>query len=714
MTTHEPPDTDENGAEPEPGNEGNRDLEDEGGDETEEHTSSEDKDHRSESPATDQTINFILNAFHDAVTADGANFGVSTRGNTGEAPETGRIDSAVVSTTVERYAEPASYAEARQALVEDHMVVLEGARGRGKRTGAIVLLRDVLPADAPIVSLSPTATLKELAARLARRKSDEAQGYVVFDRLVTERGREADHQWEVLCGKVQETGKYLVITTWEEEHRPHESVRRIRWAHPEPARALRVHMGDAIAEEMIGEVVAALPAAYTMADLVAVAERMTNDGAVPDRAVAAVFDQSERRAVEEWFAKNPALPQILDITTLAFASRIGVRDFEDRQSRLHALLIEEQQPQADDAQADEATTAAPPTLQRRSERLFRHDLIRLEQVVVDGVPRKLLAFREDGYRRHVLEKLFEEYGIDFWNPVRRWLHEAVLEDAWRLRIASGLALLAHASFDEVMESYLTPWGSGIAGWKGRYAAASTLWFMCLDEELRPIALRTAVRWASYGSPQERLTAIVAFAGELGARYPTEASRRLWQLVEQPGDLSPVAAAAFGDLFASLASREGGGRQVVNHLSRQVGGLHRPGRNARLRRASLRAALAVVRARNPATGRPAIIEYICARPEEIPVVARMWAALLRHRPIRHDALTALHTGLLAMDRLTPAASDHARSLGNALGETLPATEHEALARDFAKRTRHRKHADRSAALAQILIKALERAGRKRRE
>jgi hypothetical protein len=611
---------------------------------------------------------------------------------------------------VERYAEPGPYKSARAALAADRVVVLSGPRGCGKRTGGIVLLRDVLPADAPIVSLPPTATLDQLA-----KKKDyvAGRGYVVFDRLSTEKGREADHQWDVVRGRVSDSGAYLVVTTREQDGHPHESVRRIGWERPALATALRVHLGDTAADEVIADVEELMSADYTMADLVKVTERMV-DGATAIDAVAAVLDQSELRAVEEWFAQDLTPEQIRDVTTQGFHPRVGARDFERYRSELETHLAKPP-PTETGQEPTDTETRRTPTAQPGVERMFKHDLIRLEKVVLDGVPRKLLVFKKDGYRRHVLEKLIDKFDIDSWDGVRKWLQEGILETHRLLPIASGLALLCHLSFDEVENSFLKPWSSGSAGWAGRYAAASTLWFMCLDEELRPIALRTADRWASYGSSEARFTAIVAFAGELGVRYPTEASRRLWQLIKQPNDLSLVAADAFGDLFANLISREGGGRQVVNHLSKQVTELTPFGRNRLLYKKSLlRAALAVVQARNPGTRRSAIIEYLCKRPEEIGVVARMWAALLRHRPFRSAALTALHNGLQALDTVTSSASDYARRLGDALGDALPEKERAQLAHDFAKRTRNPNHADRSVALAKILITALEAARRRREE
>jgi hypothetical protein len=682
------------------------------------------KDEQDESSAH-AAINLVLNEFHNLVSAEGATFGVSAMSSTVPAPVTGHLASAIVSTSIEFYAEPEPYASAREALVEDGAVALIGLAGIGKRTGAIVLLQDVLPEGAPIVSLSPVMTLEHLA----KKDYGKGQGYVIFDRFGAEHRREADHLWEVIRARLREAGAYLVVTMRKEDGHQPESVRHITWERPDLAGALRIQLGATATDEAIDEVCELMSAEYTMDDLVKVAQKIT-DGTPPLDAVAAVLDQSELRAVQEWFGAEPTREQILDITTLAFITGIGEREFELRRAKLEARLKKATplprptapQPTIPIAVGQvipavkpaESTERKAPIPQDRG-RLRDHELIRLDRLVWDGVPRRVMIFREDGYRQYVLEELIDRFGILFWDPVQEWLHEAVLEDRLRLPIAAGLALLSYSSFDEIEESYLRPWSLGKAGWAGRYAAACTLWFMCLDEEQSPIALHTVDQWASYGSTEQRLSAIVAFTGELGVRYPSEASRRLWQLARQRNDLSVVAAAAFGDLFASLISREGGGRQVVTHLSKQVNELSPIGKTRLLYQRSLLAALCVVEALDPGTGKQAIVEYICDHPDEIPVVAQMWAALLKYRPSRHRTLTCLHSGLKTLGELSPDAADLAQKLGDALGAALPMKEQAALAVDFTKRTRKpAKSADRSVALAKILIRALERAQRLRKD
>ncbi|GAA2719206.1 hypothetical protein [Actinocorallia aurantiaca] len=652
-----------------------------------------------------KSVTYILNEFHERVYAPGSAFGMSNQSEASAA--TGPLDAELISTTIRSYVRPAPYAAARAALVKRQAVVLYGALGLGKRTGAIVLLRQVLPADAPIVSLAPSVTLEELADKRDFRKG---HGYVVFNRFRVDRDREIDHRWNVVRTRVCKAGAYLVVTTREWDGYAPEAVQHIAWECPDQAEVLRARLGEAATEEIIAQIGSLLPEEYRMGDLVEVARRVARGASVPD-AVAEVLRQAEHEDVEEWFSRDLTRDQVLDITTLAFVTDVNIRDFETCRAGLDALLpARPEPPPVDPAQPGPEAPFVPP----RADRLLKHPLIGRKQVEIDGVPRRLLVFKEPGYRRHVLERLFDAYPIEFWDAVRDWLHVTVADRGLQPTVASGLALLSHSAFEEIEASYLRPWADAKAGVAGRYAAAWTLSFMCLDENLSPIALRTVNRWAAQGSSEARLTAIIAFTADLGVRYPSEAPKRLWQLVKQENNLSEVAAAAFGWLFARLVDQEGGGRQVVNHLSGQLAEAPERRRRGALYRASLVAARSVVTARNPRTGRPAIMEYLRDRPAEIPAVAVMWAALLRHWPLRHEALNELHAGLRALEPMTPDAQELARALGDALGEALSEKEKTQVAADFAKRVRNAAGRGRSPKLAEILIKAMEGAHRKRRE
>jgi hypothetical protein len=486
-----------------------------------------------------------------------------------------------------------------------------------------------------------------------------------------------------------------------------------------------------VSDETIDAVAELAPEELAMGDLVRIAGRIAADKTA-EEAVNDVLDEASRREVRQWFKAEPTRGQVLEVTVLAFVAGIVERDFEACLHALEDALEEtwpapkpgnpgssgpaEDQPKSDHTTAtngsspESAAVADAPMPQHRAARVRDDGLIRLVRLRDGASTRRMLAFREDGYRRYVLEKLADLYPNEFWDAVRNWLNWLITYEQFQINVGAGLALLSYTTYEEIEFSYLEPWSDGEQGWEGKSTAVYVLWFMCLDEALVPVALRTAEAWAGRGTPHQRLTAIHAFAGELGVRFPTLAARRLWQLIRQENVLSKQAALAFGELFATLIAREGDAQHVIVHLHGQLRDLKPVGRTRVRYQLSLTAVLALLRTRNGRTGNPAIVEYLRDHPEWLAHVAELWARALQHRPFRGAALTALLNALNAIGRLSgPDAEREARALGDALGDALPEHEHEPLKTDFTTLAEHsRKQPERSAALTKILLAALDRA------
>jgi hypothetical protein len=270
--------------------------------------------------------------------------------------------------------------------------------------------------------------------------------------------------------------------------------------------------------------------------------------------------------------------------------------------------------------------------------------------------------------------------------------------------------MSYRTYDEIESSYLVPWSRGENSWQGQVVAVYVLWFMYLDESLVPAALSTADWWAGQGTTEQRRTAIWAFSGEFGVRFPTHAARRLWQLVLQSNDLSQTAAVAFGELFATLTANDAEAGHVVRRLRAELDGLKYTGR-ARLRyKLTLLGVLAVLEARNGRSGNLAVMEYLRGHPERLRAVAELWAAVLKHRPCRHRALLSLLNALNSLEQLGgESAEQEARALGDGLGAALPQHEHQPFKTDFsALAARSNKRPARSAVLTKVLLSALDRA------
>ena len=122
-------------------------------------------------------------------------------------------------------------------------------------------------------------------------------------------------------------------------------------------------------------------------------------------------------------------------------------------------------------------------------------------------------------------------------------------------------------------------------------------------------------------------------------------------------------------------------------------------------------LAVLEVNNPRSGRPAIIEYLNehmrAEPERLEVVAKLWAGILRHRPLRAPAIRALRRSLRVLREISDSPPDDARAIGMALARALPEREHEGFKKDFSfvNKRLNRGQTDLSAAVVLACLNAI---------
>ncbi len=256
---------------------------------------------------------------------------------------------------------------------------------------------------------------------------------------------------------------------------------------------------------------------------------------------------------------------------------------------------------------------------------------------------------------------------------------------------------------EVEEAYLQPWAVG--NWPGPASLTATyvLWSMCHDDVLAAVALRIATHWATQGDPVRRGHAAIAFSGVLGVHYPTEATNRLWHLIVQASD-STDAIFALAQLFATLAAGD-----------RQAGtgpGPAGPADEGSPPRPAAAGPADAVNAHGPVDqGRrdPAFPRSPCScRPMGIAGHrGRLWAGVLRYRPLRRSGLKALLEAAAAFAHVSSSPEEDAHALGDALAAALQADEYEPLATQLIDLQRHAKRRRwDSAGIMQALLAALE--------
>jgi hypothetical protein len=630
----------------------------------------------------------VYQGFYGTVYAPNATFGASSRTAGGEEHGRGRdegpVEETVIAGIARAYAKPARYAEAEQALRDQHIVILTGEAGSGRRAGAIVMLDGVRVRDKPLVRINPSITIDKLAAR----SFDEGAGYLVSEKFAEQIAPElAEFHWDALGQKVRKAKAHLVVTVGAGSITAvPDVIRQIRWQRPDAADALRAYFGAAqVADDVVHKVAAALGTGYSLAGVGAIARRILAAEDIGD-----LLDElhgGDQQTVADWLDDvNAAIPAVLEVAALAFVLGVTERIFEDELADLK-LRLADFAPELDTGSKEAKTEIDLRFQQLRKERA-RHKLLTIRQLPVaessGSIAIRHVNFRVPEFRQFAIAELWNSLPREFWSGLRRWLHGIAatghydpLQHANLMNSAAiGLALLALVAPDEVIDCYLVPWTHEEASGSEQTMAVYVVWQMSMLDQSAPLALRIAILWAGQGRPTQRRLAAYAFSGELGARYPIEATKRLSQLADQK---EPLTALAFARLFATLATQRGDAVVVLRELRRRMAD-QTDRRSADL---VLETVVKLVAARDFRSGRPAIAVFLQDNRGRVADIGTLWARALYLRPWRDRAIRALvdtvraiakpALGVKAKPQPPVAADDLARSLGAAIAKELPPSE-----------------------------------------
>jgi hypothetical protein len=643
-----------------------------------------------EQPDTEHQVTQITYHFYSGVDAPEGVFGVqdgSERRAGGQRRVTGKLAADEIEAMVTRYAEPACFADAVAGLRKQNVIVVEGRPGSGRRAGAINVLRQVT--SQALVVLSPSLSVRELA----ERKYDEGCGYLVVDRIRDRDRADLEFSWSNVREQVREAKAYLVITSSVVGTAATSAVPHVTWDRPPAEKVLRAQLaGTEEPDAIVRELLVALTEDCSLANLAAVARMIREDGFAPAEALKRLHADAGRE-VRQWFAENPDHREVVAAAALCFLEGTDVRTFETMLDRLHEVMAEHVSGKR--AKATVLKKDADVFVERES-RLHGTGLLDVRDVPWGAGTIQHVVFKDEAYRRHVLDELWRTRSIQFWDAIREWLAVAVAVDGDDIAVASGLAWLACSSVVEVERSFLEPWAEGIIGRPGQVTATYVLWYMCHREGLAPVALRTAVRWACATDVDRQWTAALAFGGELGMYFPSDAVNRLWQLLSRKTELWPVGCTALACLFATLSDDEHGDPStVLNLLELKMStfgtGAGRPDAKkpmpaaqlTRMRNLTMSACLSVFAINSIRTGRPAIFEHMFAHQERIQTIARIWAGLIIFRPLRWEAFRALRRGLHALRDISADPPATARMFGAALADALPPDERQLFKDEFLK-------------------------------
>ncbi|NEB93056.1 hypothetical protein [Streptomyces bauhiniae] len=600
---------------------------------------------------------------------------------------------------LERYAEPDAFEDALADLRADHVVILIGESGTGRRSGAIALLKKAMAGGGRVVVLSPDSTLDQLADR----RFDAGNGYVVLDRVHdgSLNDAQADFAWRRVQERVQDSKAHLVVTTRPRlERRLPTAVSHVPWAAPATEQVLRLRLRlGGVAEETIAEAVKLIRVNCPVAKAAEVADGICAGGTPQE--VWNDYDTGTYDTVRRWFhAPGRTMREVLQVTTVAFAAGNGIRACEE----LFALLDGHVGRQfARSAAGGKANALSAPVASGAAQKgtdltgkrengaesalydsrraMLDIELLTLRQVPVGAVVREVVEFAAPSHRRWVFIVLCSLFGSEFWNGVQQWLSGVLSEpdapcppgtvsgDEFEVSLAAGLAMLATKDFEEVLGKYLMPWAHGQAGQRGQAMAVYVLWYMCQsDLGLDTTALDIARGWARSTSPELRGTAALAFSGWLGVRFPTDAVKWLWHLIANENGQG-LAAAALANLFALLVFHDEDTSRVLGLLTYRLDKhATRSGRSP-LKSLTYEVVVMILCIRD-ASGRPVALRHFVLHPARGGALLDLWAKAFCYWPLRGMSVKAFADHLGALPTLTESAVDMGRALGRGLCERMP--------------------------------------------
>lgn len=642
----------------------------------------------------------VYNAISGDIHADNAVFGFGARVRRA----TGTITPEALEAALRDFVRPEGLSRAGRILRRNHLVVLHGNEGDGKYTAALKLLSEVCGglADGPaptLTSISPASTLAQLGTGMTYR---EGQGYLIAD-LVGD-GAPAqvrEHDFRSLSTVLERAGAYLVITSTEaglrEQSLP-EFVAEV--PAPDPRELLLSLPGMAALEAGVRTAALVQVVHLRPREIVALAAHLRDD---PDNALQA-FRSEARQQVTDWVQNTSLRRDIFEVTVVALFGVLPEPVFDDL---LAGLLLT----------SDPAPPVAPTGDRELPRRNREHPLLVASGRERAGGVGRQIAFRLREHRALALEALYDEFGHQLWDPVRRWLfdvRELGLTERGEGQLAIGLAMLARNDFADVCASFLEPWAAG--GVVERSQAALVLWFMSDDDGLAPLALSIALAWGDRQGTAKALTSAMALGGPLGLRYPAEAMQRLCFLAlrsKRIGDAAggslafllataaDAGATATGDVLATVA------RELVTATNGRVldgislpdvavtvadpladapdeddGDAYEKGVSVRVLRAARRLVVTLLGARRVGVAEPVAALVLREQPENIALLGALWADVLCSAPHRADAIDALRDTFAALEKADDVQGAVA-ALGEAIREAMPPA-HQRFRNDELKR------------------------------
>lgn len=418
------------------------------------------------------------------------------------------------------YVQGPAHADATE-LLSNRLLVLCSAHDDGKRTAALALLLEWVPAG-ELVAITPDLTLEQIGSSAHL----DGRGLLLDGARPDELAATSEYQIDVILDRLRRRDSYLVVTTRRAE--PFSGpIRRhsLTWE-PPPFRAmlrstLHVFLGPERGDEVFAAVEDLPFTGCTTRQLLDVRDACLR-GRPTDELIATCRVILERKfdtQLDEWLNTDPTRDEVCRHLAVAVMSGTRATDVAMAESELRDLFS-----------LDRAGRPARTAFEQRSRQLGRLHATTTEVPDPDGTSEAIVELDPPSRRGPTLRRLYREYPA-LHPKLFDWIESLGSQPSRSIRYqaASAATELLPVNAVGVIERLVTSWTRS-GSERARDTAA--MWVGCTVERgaAHAVAIAHLRKWAQRGTAEERCTAAQAIGEGVAVAYPEFSLRLVRRIV----------------------------------------------------------------------------------------------------------------------------------------------------------------------------------------
>lgn len=454
------------------------------------------------------------------------------------------------------YLETINYEKVKQILNDHHILLLYGNAHHGKRATAIYLTISLLQSE-EVFEIDPTIE------NLGLFKSEKKHGYII-DNITFEGIRKLNQaQTNNLSQHLKTQESYLVITIDNLTSSAKQSLEDyiFEWSclnhRSESDNVLEKHLiwylrtsqfsrdnySEILQNQSVCELLDKGLLPGQIDKLAGLLSKVVKGNLNLEESVAH-FCSIASQQVEIWFDEHQTIEERTDMISLAVLSGTNYEYFREASNNLRLNLQSLEKP------TDKEPVNRPDNKRSKFLEEFGAKIeYGYENKHYGEIKVELIELKNQEFQRSVLSYIWQEY--DQWRePILKWLNNLGLHSNMgvKFRTAAALGQLSIYAFGHVIDQVLQPWAKSSNQEQQRLAALA-LSIPLSEDELAPQVLKLIRHWSTLkNSPKLQMTAIIAYGGYIGTRFPEAAFRDLLTIAESE---EPAIASAVVESMVSL-------------------------------------------------------------------------------------------------------------------------------------------------------------------